>query len=71
MPTSFQTGALQEQIHLTTTLSKPLAKLQETARMIAEVSTDCRLDVDADEYVDTFKPFSMDIVYQWSQVSSS
>ena len=39
--------------------------------MIAEVSTDCRLDVDADEYVDTFKPFSMDIVYQWSQVSSS
>eukprot|EP00891_Asterochloris_glomerata_P002642 jgi/Astpho2/2642/fgenesh1_pm.00049_%23_6_t len=57
----------QEQIHLTTTLSKPLAKLQETARMIAEVSTDCRLDVDADEYVDTFKPYSMDIVYQWSQ----
>ena len=38
--------------------------------MIAEVSTDCRLDVDADEYVDTFKPFSMDIVHQWSQVSS-
>ena len=38
--------------------------------MIAEVSTDCRLDVDADEYVDTFKPFSMDIVYQWSQVGT-
>ena len=69
MPERAGISWLQEQIHLTTTLARPLHKLQETARHIAEVSTECRLDLDADEYVDSFKPFSMDIVHQWSQAS--
>lgn len=59
---------MQEQIHLTRALAEPLSHLQQAARRIAEVSQECKLDINADEYVESFKPFSMDITYHWSQV---
>jgi len=34
----------------------------------SEISQECKLDLDPDEYVESFKPFSMDITYHWSKV---
>lgn len=62
---------LQEQIHLTKTLAEPLSQLQQTARHIAETSQECKLDLEPDEYVESFKPFSMDITYHWSKVPAA
>ena len=59
---------MQEQIQLTKALSGPLSQLQQTARNIAEVSQECKLEVEPDEYVESFKPFSMDVTYHWSRV---
>lgn len=61
---------VQEQIQLTKALSEPLSQLQQTARNIAEISQECKLQIEPDEYVESFKPFSMDITYHWSKVCS-
>ncbi len=39
--------------------------LQDTARRIAKVSLEAKLDITEDDYVDKFKPFMMDIVHAW------
>jgi len=44
--------------------------LQETARHIAELSRECKLEVDPDAYVESFRPFLMDIMYSWSKGAS-
>jgi len=46
-------------------LAGPLRQMQEAAKRIAEVVSDCRLPVDKDEYVAQFKPAMMDVVYAW------
>ena len=43
---------------------------QETARSVAEVSRECKLEVVVDDYVESFKPFLMDIMYSWSKGAS-
>lgn len=43
---------------------------QETARYIAEVSRECKLGTDPDAYVESFRPFLMDIMYSWSKGAS-
>ena len=53
---------------MTKSLAEPLSQLQQTARHIAEISQECKLDMEPDAYVESFKPFSMDITYHWSQV---
>ena len=37
---------------------------------MAEVSRECGLEVVVDDYVETFKPFLMDIMYSWSKGAS-
>ncbi|KAG2430053.1 hypothetical protein HXX76_010153 [Chlamydomonas incerta] len=59
-----------ETIKLTTQLAEPLAQLQAAARHIAEVSRECKLDLDPEEYVDGFKPALMDVIYAWSKGAS-
>lgn len=59
---------LQEEVHLKRELAGPLSQLQETSRSIAEVQRECKLEVDTDQYVESFKPFLMDVVYAWSKV---
>jgi superfamily II RNA helicase len=59
----------QEQIRLKEVLAGPLSALQETARHIAEVSNECKLEVAEDEFVESFRPSLMDIIYAWSQVT--
>lgn len=53
-----------------TELSGPLRSLQSLARRIAKVSSECKLQLDEDNYVDKFKPFLMDVVLAWCKGSS-
>ena len=62
-------GDIQEEIKLKQQLAQPLNELQETAEMIATTSAECKIDVDADEYMQSFKPTMMDIIDKWSKVS--
>lgn len=48
-------------------LKDPYRQLQQAARQIAKVSTDCKLPVVANEYVEKFRPELMDVVYQWTR----
>ncbi|XP_043712800.1 DExH-box ATP-dependent RNA helicase DExH10 isoform X2 [Telopea speciosissima] len=61
-----------EQIHLRTELAKPLQQLQDSARRIAEIQRECKLEVNVDEYVDsTVRPFLMDVIYCWSKLCAA
>ncbi|KAK9889604.1 hypothetical protein WA026_006977 [Henosepilachna vigintioctopunctata] len=55
---------------LTDELSGPLRKMQDLARRIAKVSTEARLPLDEDAYVEKFRPFLMDIVFKWCNGAS-
>eukprot|EP01026_Neomeris_dumetosa_P046115 TRINITY_DN3920_c0_g1_i3.p1 TRINITY_DN3920_c0_g1~~TRINITY_DN3920_c0_g1_i3.p1 ORF type:complete len:472 (-),score=75.96 TRINITY_DN3920_c0_g1_i3:368-1783(-) len=59
-----------ELIRLSKELSKPLQSLQNTARQIAEISCESGLEMDAEEYVESFKPYLIDIIYSYSQGKS-
>ncbi|KAI9136384.1 rRNA-processing arch domain-containing protein [Paraphysoderma sedebokerense] len=48
-------------------LAGPLRILQEAARRIAKVSIESKLELEEKEYVDSFRPDLMDIVYAWCQ----
>ncbi|KAG1523948.1 hypothetical protein G6F52_004600 [Rhizopus delemar] len=48
-------------------LSAPLRLMQETARRIAKVATECKMPLDEEEYVAKFKPELMDVVFAWCQ----
>jgi ATP-dependent RNA helicase DOB1 len=39
--------------------------MQDMARRIAQNSRDAKIDLDVDEYVSKFKPFMMDVVFEW------
>ncbi|KAK9097581.1 hypothetical protein Sjap_023078 [Stephania japonica] len=57
-----------EQIHLRTELGHPLQQLQDSARRIAEIQKECKLEVNVDEYVEsTVRPYLMDVIYCWSK----
>ncbi|KDD77176.1 DSHCT domain-containing protein, partial [Helicosporidium sp. ATCC 50920] len=60
----------KEEIRLTHALSEPLLALQTAARQIAEVSVGCLLEVDVDAYVQSFWPYLMDVMYEWSRGAS-
>ncbi|XP_001356169.3 exosome RNA helicase MTR4 [Drosophila pseudoobscura] len=60
----------QEAPKSATELSGPLRSMQDLARRIAKVSSECKLELDADSYVDKFKPFLMDVVLAWCKGSS-
>ncbi|OIT01997.1 PREDICTED: DExH-box ATP-dependent RNA helicase DExH10-like [Nicotiana attenuata] len=60
-----------EQILLRDELAKPLRQLQDSARKIAEIQNECKLEVNVDEYVDAaVRPFLMDVIYCWSKGAS-
>ena len=41
--------------------------LQNEARKIAKISNECKLEIEEDEYVDSFKTMLLDVVYCWSK----
>ncbi|KAF5296655.1 hypothetical protein FQR65_LT10195 [Abscondita terminalis] len=46
-------------------LSGPLRQMQDLARRIAKVSTEARLQLDEESYVEKFRPSLMDVVFAW------
>lgn len=54
-----------EQSKLKEELAGPLRTLQETARRIAKVSAECKLELPEQEYIERFRPELMDVVYAW------
>ncbi|KAJ8955263.1 hypothetical protein NQ318_000290 [Aromia moschata] len=60
----------QEMPKLSEELSGPLRQMQDLARRIAKVSTEARLPLEEDTYVERFKPFLMDVVFSWCSGSS-
>lgn len=57
-----------EQVHLRNELAKPLQQLQDSARRIAEIQRECKLDINVEEYVEsTVRPYLMDVIYCWSR----
>jgi len=57
-----------EQIQLRAELAKPLQQLQNSARRIAEIQHECKLEVNVDEYVEAaVRPYLMDVIYCWSK----
>ncbi|VVC41817.1 Hypothetical protein CINCED_3A007924 [Cinara cedri] len=54
----------------TAELAGPLRKMQELARKIAKVCKEAKLDIDEDSYVEGFKPFLMDVCYEWCRGAS-
>jgi len=44
--------------------------LQEAARRIAKISEEAKMEIDVDEYVESFKVQMMDVVYAWSTGST-
>lgn len=48
-------------------LAGPLRALQDAARRIAQASQDSRLELDTEEYVSSFNPGMMPLVYAWVQ----
>lgn len=60
-----------EQINLRAELAKPLQQLQDSARRIAEIQRECKLEINVDEYVEaSIRPYLMDVIYCWSKGAS-
>ena len=58
----------QDVIELKAELAGPLAALQETARYVAAAQRDCKMEINIEEYIQSFKPALMDIIHKWSKV---
>lgn len=56
--------------HLREELAKPLREIQRQARIIAKVSQESKLPLNEDEYVQSFKPQLMNVIYDWAKGKS-
>ena len=50
---------------LTGDMSGPLRQMQDMAKRIATVSKEAKIELDEEQYIGKFKPFMMDVVYEW------
>ena len=46
-------------------LNGPLLKMREAATRIAKVAVECKIELDEQVYVASFKPELMDAVFKW------
>jgi ATP-dependent RNA helicase DOB1 len=46
-------------------LAGPLRALQDAARRIAQVSVDCKIEMEPEEYVASFRSGMMEVVFAW------
>ncbi|NXD05645.1 MTREX helicase, partial [Certhia familiaris] len=51
---------------LTEQLAGPLRQMQECAKRIAKVSAEAKLETDEENYLNSFRPNLMDVVYTWA-----
>jgi len=61
----FQENSKDENYTIREELKGPFRMLQETARRIAKVSIESKLGIDEEEYVKSFTPQLMDMVFAW------
>ncbi|KAJ2159133.1 ATP-dependent RNA helicase mtr4 [Coemansia sp. RSA 552] len=61
----FQEKSTGEAPKLQQDLATPLRIMQESARQIAQISNECKLAMNEEEYVESFKPELMDVVNAW------
>ncbi|KAJ2315844.1 ATP-dependent RNA helicase mtr4 [Coemansia sp. RSA 2702] len=61
----FQERSNNEPPQLQDDLAAPLRIMQESARKIAQTSNECKLQINEEEYVESFKPELMDVVNAW------
>ena len=47
-------------------LQEPFKLLKQTATMVAQISQECKITIDTEEYVESFKFELMPVVYAWS-----
>lgn len=52
---------------LSEALMGPLAALKDAARRVAKVVTECKLPLDVDEFVDSFRPDLMEAAAAWAR----
>lgn len=55
----------EEQQAMQENLMVPLRQLQDTARRIAEVKQESKIELDKEEYVKQFRPDMMQLVFEW------
>ncbi|KAI0985107.1 hypothetical protein GJ496_004905 [Pomphorhynchus laevis] len=51
-------------------LASTLRVMQDTARRVARVTSECKIEIDEEKYVDSLKPYMMDVVSAWTSGSS-
>ncbi|XP_066297951.1 exosome RNA helicase MTR4-like [Branchiostoma lanceolatum] len=56
-----------EMPRLTEELAGPLRQMQESARRIAKVSSEAKMSIDEEDYVESFRPHMMDVCHAWSK----
>lgn len=51
-------------------LARPIQQMQEAARRIAKITEEAKMEIDVDEYLESFKPAMIDVVYSWATGST-
>uniref|UniRef100_A0A1A9WWD4 DSHCT domain-containing protein n=1 Tax=Glossina brevipalpis TaxID=37001 RepID=A0A1A9WWD4_9MUSC len=51
-------------------LSGPLRSMPDLARRIVKISTECKLELDEEAYVEKFRPYLMDLLLIWCKGAS-
>ena len=51
-------------------LAKPFRDIQAQAKVIAKISQESKLTINEEEYVNTFKPQLMEVVFAWAKGAS-
>jgi len=51
-------------------LTRPIRQMQEAARRIAKITEEAKMEIDVDEYLESFKPAMIDVVYSWATGST-
>ena len=59
---------IQDKVTLRKDLADPLARLQQAAKKIARVQKECKLPMEEEAYLESFRPYLMDVVHAWSKV---
>nr|WCZ58663.1 exosome RNA helicase MTR4 [Seculamonas ecuadoriensis] len=54
-----------DEIRLREELATPYRSLTDTAKRIAQVFNECKIAIDVDEYVQSFRPAMMELVFAW------
>ena len=46
-------------------LAVPYRELVDTGRRVAKISQECKINIDVEEYVESFRPNLMELVFAW------